>query len=265
MKRFFISADIEGITDVTTWDECEMGKEGYESARVQMTKEVAAACEAIIEAGHEVVVRDGHGDALNIIHEMLPRGTKLMRGWANHPGSMMAGINEKYDGALFIGYHAPAGSDKSPLAHTVELGIIRYAKINGKLASEFTFNKNYAAQFGVPAIFISGDKDICERAEEEVPGIVAVSVKEGKGDSTLNMHPLDSIDEIKKGVKLALEKNFDRAEAVSPIKAEIALGSHQLAKDAEKVPGVKRVNVDTVKFTVKTATEFNIIRERIMG
>ena len=31
-----------------------------------MTEEVAAACRAILSAGHEVVVKDGHEDAMNM-------------------------------------------------------------------------------------------------------------------------------------------------------------------------------------------------------
>ncbi len=47
MAVYFISADLEGIADVTSWCETEPGGQGYEEARVQMTREVAAACEAI--------------------------------------------------------------------------------------------------------------------------------------------------------------------------------------------------------------------------
>ena len=43
MAVYFISADLEGIADVTSWCETEPGGQGYEEARVQMTREVAAA------------------------------------------------------------------------------------------------------------------------------------------------------------------------------------------------------------------------------
>ena len=41
-KTFFISADIEGITDVTFWSETEEGQEGYVAARAQMTREAVS-------------------------------------------------------------------------------------------------------------------------------------------------------------------------------------------------------------------------------
>lgn len=113
-KTFFISADIEGITDVTFWSETEEGQEGYEAARAQMTREVAAPARRCWNPANLPVVRDGHGNARNISHLDLPEKTVLMRGWACHPGSMMAGLSAAYSGVLYIGYHAPAGSDGSP-------------------------------------------------------------------------------------------------------------------------------------------------------
>lgn len=168
-KRYFISADIEGITDVTFWSETETGQAGYDAACEQMTRETAAACRAVLAAGGLPVVRDGHGGACNIRHMDLPEGTELMRGWACHPGSMMAGLDSTFSGVIYIGYHAPAGSDGSPLAHTSEYEQIRWAKVNGKLASEFTMNSLYAASLGVPSLFLSGDEAICRMAEEELP------------------------------------------------------------------------------------------------
>jgi D-amino peptidase len=46
--KAYISADIEGITSVTSWDETEHGKPGHKPVREQMTAEVAAACEGAL-------------------------------------------------------------------------------------------------------------------------------------------------------------------------------------------------------------------------
>ena len=100
-KKFFISADIEGITDVTFWSETEDGQEGNDAARAQMTREVAAACEAVVASGNRAVVRDGHGNARNISHLDLPEKAELMRGWACHPGSMMAGLDSSFGGVIY--------------------------------------------------------------------------------------------------------------------------------------------------------------------
>ncbi|MGN0718305.1 MAG: M55 family metallopeptidase [Anaerovoracaceae bacterium] len=264
-KTYFISADIEGITDVTDWCETVPGGDGYEAACEQMTREVAAACEAILEAGHDVVVRDGHDNARNINHRMLPRGVKLMRGWACHPGSMMAGLDEKYAGVIYIGYHAPAGSNASPLAHTVEYDLIKWLKINGKLASEFTLNTLYAAQQGVAPIFISGDAEICRMAKEEVPQITTVAVKDCRGNSTFNVHPDDACQMIKEGVARALQTEVPVPQLPEEFVMDVCLCRHQQVRSAQVHPNVEKLDEFTVRYVAKTPTELNVMREFIMG
>ena len=64
--KVFISADIEGVTNVTHWDECKLYHEAHAASKKQMTREVAAACRGAISAGAtEIVVKDGHGSARN--------------------------------------------------------------------------------------------------------------------------------------------------------------------------------------------------------
>jgi len=259
-KLFFISADIEGVTDVTNWLETEKGQEDYREAREQMTAEVAAACQAILDTGNDVIVRDGHDSARNLIHAKLPRGVRLMRGWANHPGSMVAGIDEKYAGLLFVGYHSPGGSDTNPLAHTMSFSNLAYVKVNGKIASEFTINRWFAAQFGVPAIFLSGDKGMCDIAKDEVPDIMTVAVKECKGGSTFNMHPLDACDAIYAEVKKAVLA--EHAAPVLPEKFDLEVRTikHQSARDGLFIPGVELIDSNTIHYVAKTPYELNFVR-----
>ncbi len=138
--KIFISADIEGINGVTAWSETVYGGKGYEAACQQMSLETAAACRAAIAAGYKVVVKDGHEDARNIDANLLPRGVELIRGWMKSPYGMMAGIDETYAGAIYIGYHARGYSDASPLKHTIEEPLYNWIKLNGRMATEFTLN-----------------------------------------------------------------------------------------------------------------------------
>ncbi|MCI9067098.1 MAG: M55 family metallopeptidase [Lachnospiraceae bacterium] len=264
-KTYFISADLEGVTDVTAWCETEKGGDGYEAARMQMSREVAAACEAVLAAGHQVVVRDGHESARNILHELLPKGAKLMRGWACHPGSMMAGVSEKYAGALYVGYHSPSGTDGSPLAHTMDRNTIRWVKVNGRLASEFTLNSMYAAQMGVPSIFISGDAAICRMAKEEIPQIGTLAVKECRGNSTFNLHPEDACDQIRAGVAEALGRQAPVRELPAELVLEVSLIRHQTLRSALAHPGITQVDADTVRYTAHSPRELNAVLSYILG
>jgi D-amino peptidase len=62
--KIYLSADIEGITGVTHWDETDQHKGDYQAACEQMTAEVVAACEGALEAGAtEILVKDAHDTA----------------------------------------------------------------------------------------------------------------------------------------------------------------------------------------------------------
>lgn len=265
-KRYFISVDIEGITDVTFWSETEEGKMGYDVACEQMTRETAAACRAVLAAGALPVVRDGHGGACNIRHMDLPEGTELMRGWACHPGSMMAGLDGSFSGVIYIGYHAPAGSDGSPLAHTSEYQQIRWAKINGQLASEFTMNSLYAAALGVPSLFLSGDEAMCRLAEAEIPGLATVAVKRCKGNSTWNIHPKTAERAIEETVAKQLAAGAPPVpEVPGSLVLELCLPTHQAVRRSLQLPGVERVSDEVVRYTAKTVKELKIACELMMG
>ena len=113
--KVFISADIEGITGVTHWDETEKPKADYKEFREQMTAEVSAACEGALQAGcNEIWVKDAHASARNLIAAKLPRETRLVRGWSGHPFSMVQELDASFDAMLMIGYHSQA--DRSGLA-----------------------------------------------------------------------------------------------------------------------------------------------------
>ena len=69
--KLYISADIEGTCGIVCWDETEYGTPRYEYFSRQMSREVAAACEGLIDAGAEdILVRDAHDSARNIHPDM---------------------------------------------------------------------------------------------------------------------------------------------------------------------------------------------------
>lgn len=269
MKKVFISADIEGVTGVTAWCETLPGQDGYEAAARQMTEEVKAACEAAIELGYSVVVKDGHDAARNIDISALPERVELIRGWRTSPEAMMGGLDESFDAAIYIGYHAAEGTNGSPLAHTVEHEWFDWVKLNGSIASEFTFNALYAESLGVPSIFISGDDCACKDAERDYPGIATVATKKGTGNSTWNLHPNTSIRMIHDGVKEALsalekEDKKDRAwNLLNDSKGYhlvMRFKEHQKARAASWYPGAKVIDAKTIAFDAKTVWELLVAK-----
>lgn len=263
--RVFISADIEGVAGVTAWSETRSGGKGYEWACRQMTAEVRAACEAAVSAGCEVVVKDGHEDAMNIDPEALPRGVRLIRGWQTSPAAMMGGLDESFSAVLYIGYHAPEGTAGSPLAHTIEHSLFNWIRVNGVLASEFSMNALWAAGYGVPSVFLSGDGEICRSAQSFYPGIVTVAVKECVGDSACSIHPLDAQERIYDGVRAALNRKAPVVPLESSYEMEISFKEHQKARAAGWYPGARQLDSNTVSYTAATPREMILARMFMTG
>ena len=109
--KIYISADMEGITGVTHWDEVEHEKPlAYNQFQERMTNEVLAACNGANDVGaKEIWVKDAHYFGRNILAEKLPANVRLIRGWSGHPYSMVQELDESFDALLMLGYHSMAG------------------------------------------------------------------------------------------------------------------------------------------------------------
>lgn len=258
--KVFISADIEGITTTTFWQETFPDKPEYKQHAERMTKEVLAACEGANAAGAtEIVVRDAHGYGNNIDINQLPSNVRLIRGWSGHPYGMVEGLDATFDAAIFIGYHSAASRSGNPLSHTESLRPL-YVKINGKIASEFMIYSYAAALEHVPVVFLSGDKMLCEDNQDLHPKLITCAIKEGKGASTLNYNPKETLNLIKNQVEKSLKQDLSQAIPDLPkhFELEICYKDHINAEKFSYFPGVKKKNDNTVVF--KTDDYFELLR-----
>lgn len=252
--KIYISADIEGVCGTTHWDECDERKPDYTEFKNQMTAEVAAACKGAMSAGAiDIVVQDAHGTGRNITQKDLPDGAKLIRGWAGNPKSMVQELDNSFDAVLFIGYHSRAGSGGNPLSHTLRGSYIDYIKINDQFVSEFLLHGIYAATLGVPVVMLSGDAGLCEEAKSVNKNITAIAVKEGVGESTINIHPKKAIEKIWQGAESALKGDIQKC--LLPTSNEynviIRFKKHQQAYGASFFPGCELIGSQKISFSTK--------------
>ena len=248
--KVFVSADIEGITGATHWDETEKLKPDYNEFREQMTAEVSAACEGALQAGStEIWVKDAHSTARNLIASRLPREARLIRGWSGHPFSMVQELDDSFQALLMIGYHSRAGSAANPLAHTFS-GKIAGLKINGCDASELHMYAYAAALVNVPLVFVSGDKGICEEATLLVPNIATLAVKQGSGNSTVSIHPQLAVEKIREGVQTALQQDVSKCRLPLPahFTVDISYKDHAMARKASFFPEAVSTHPHTIRF-----------------
>ena len=97
---------MEGVVGAVTGEQLGPGGFEYERFRKFMTAEVNACIKAAREAGaDEILVSDSHGNGQNILIEKLPDDVMIVRSWPRMLG-MMEGIDDSFDGAIFLGYHA---------------------------------------------------------------------------------------------------------------------------------------------------------------
>lgn len=248
--KVFISADIEGVTGTTIWDECTKEEAEYSRFADQMTKEVIAACEGVIAAGaDEIVVKDSHGSGTNIDITQLPEKVQLIKSWSGHPYSMVEGIDSSFDAIMFIGYHSAAGMAGSPLSHTMSTAPL-YVKINGNYASEFLIFSYAAALEGIPSVFLSGDKMLCEYSKLIYPNLVTVAVKEGKGSLTKNLSTKKSIKLIRQGAERALNQDLKKVKIILPdrFEVEMCFKEHKFADKMSYYPGMKKLSDNILRF-----------------
>jgi D-amino peptidase len=241
MKKLYISADIEGSCGIADWKETELENPQSAYFRAEMTREAKAACEGAIAAGaDDILVKDAHDSGRNIDPSALPERARIMRAWTRDPYSMMAGLDESFCGAMFIGYHSAAGTNGNPLAHTMNTDNVRVL-VNGRVASEFLINAYTAALFGVPPLMLSGDKALCESALEICPRIKTVAVSEGLGNASTSIHPELARRRIEEAAREALSADPAAFKLELPKKfdVEIEYKKHFLAYRGSFYPGAR--------------------------
>ncbi len=263
--KIFISVDIEGVTGTTHWNEADKSHADYAEFREQMTAEVVAACEGALSAGAtEIVIKDAHGSGRNIIASKLPREARLIRGWTRDPYLMMAGLDQTFHATLMVGYHSRAGSDASPLAHTIT-GRVANVKINDHYASEFLINAYTSGLLHVPVIFLSGDDGICQDAAAFLPGLTTVAVMEGTGNATNSIHPALATERIRDGVEAALKKDVVAYHVSMPshFATVVNYKAHTIARQVSFYPNAHLVEPHTVQF--EADDYFDVLRFFMFG
>lgn len=254
LDRIFISSDIEGTCGICHWDETELGKTEYEPFRRQMTAEVSAACEGAFAGGcDDILIKDAHDSARNLLPTELPQNIQIFRGWGSDIHSMMSGIDASFAGAIFTGYHSPSNFDTSPLAHTMNTQNCSI-KINGIQTSELVINAFVCAMYDVPLLMVAGDVGVCEQAKRLNPNIYTVPVQRGCGNGTISIHPAESVRRYRETAEKAVREgiaNPDKFKIDMPNKfdVEVEFVKHAKARRASFYPGVRQTGARSVLFS----------------
>jgi D-amino peptidase len=176
--RLFISADIEGVSGLTNDAQASQTGAQFADARRWMTGDVNAAIAGAFEGGAtEVLVKDAHGWALNIMPDEIDERATLVQGWGIEDG-MMEGLTGDYSLVFLVGYHARAGTADGLLAHTWT-GSLRRVSINGVEVGEMGLAALFAGALGVPIGLVTTCEAGAREARTLLPWVETVAVKRG--------------------------------------------------------------------------------------
>jgi D-amino peptidase len=257
MKKLYLSADIEGTCGIADWKETDLGDAQSAYFRSQMTKEVAAACEAAVFSGvDDILVKDAHSTGRNIDPSALPEKVRILRSWTRDPQVMMAGLDSTFEGVLFTGYHSPAGSDGNPLAHTMNGGNV-WVKLNGIQASEVLMNAYTAVSLRVPVLFLAGDEALCAFADGLDWGIRTAPVSRGVGNGSISIHPNVAQRMIRDTVAEAIANPpaIEKQYIPRRFDVEIRFKEHYLAHRGSFFPGAQKIGTHEVAYSAASWRE----------
>ena len=250
--KVFISADLEGIAGVVHGEHVFRNGREHDRARRLMTAEVNAAIEGALEAGaQKIVVNDSHGTMRNILPEELHEKAELITG-SPKPLSMMQGIDDSFNAAFFIGYHAMPSSFPAVMGHTYYGRVVYNVRVNGHLMGETGINAALAGYFNVPVVLVTGDQAVTKEARQLLGGVETVTVKDAIGRYAAKcLSPVEARKRIRKAAKNALNNLSDMKpfKLDSPITFEVDLIHAGMTEMALIIPGVEKRDARTVAFT----------------
>lgn len=212
--RILIVTDLEGVGGVNDADEQLLpGQRRYLESRRLLTGEVNAAVEGALAAGAVAVdIWDGHDGSRTLSIDEIHPQARLIQGKPTPANYYMS--DRAYDGILFVGQHAMAGTTGAVLAHSQSFTVKRIT-LNGREVGELGQVAAIAGYFSIPVIMLSGDDAACKEMLALQPKAKTVAVKRLAGKlSSISL----SHTEAKRQIREAAEQAVAHAREYAPWK-----------------------------------------------
>jgi len=211
---------------------------------------------------------------VNVLVDDLPEYVEIVRG-NPRPASMVAGVEEcdvgnprpasmvagveECDVALFLGYHAKFGTEKSTFDHTYSGASVHNLVINGTSASEFLLNSYAAGEYDVPVILVAGDEKLLETdVKQHTPWAERVTLSLSRlAARSPSMIKIEKMlrTAVKEATKNYNEKKVKPLKAGKNVKIDLTFRTSFLADIAELLPIVTRKNGLEIEYEAKDIIE----------
>lgn len=252
--KVFISADMEGRAGKTHWEFSKNADPGeWDRDRHIMCEHVNAAIKGAKEANAtEFVINDSHNTMRNLLIDGFDdENVELVTGQPK-PLCMMEGVDETFDAAFLIGYHAKMGSHPGVLNHSFCALSIRDVRINGKSVGELGVSAGIAGYFNVPTTLVVGDNVVAEEAKSQLGTVEVAVIKKAINMTSAKCLSLSKANEvIKKMARMAVRRIKDMSPLVynTPTIIEVDFFMTNMADAASLIPGTERKSGTTVSLT----------------
>jgi D-amino peptidase len=256
--KLLIAADMEGISGITRWEQVNIHHADYGYGRSLMVADVNAAVEAAVSAGvRDIQVSDGHWNGTNILQANLHPAASLHSG-NPAPLAMIEGVQNGFDAAIFIGYHAMAGTVQAIMDHTWSSKNIAHLWINHQLAGETAVNAYLCGYYQTPVLMVSGDQALASEVKALNADIETAVVKTATSRESGICLPLEQAHQVIFDTVQHSLKHFLAGKAAKPmvqpepVHIQIEFMHSQMAARACYMPGTVREDGKTVSYLAKS-------------
>jgi D-amino peptidase len=180
---------------------------------------------------------------------------------------MMQGIDEGFDGVIFLGYHAGVTNPQGIRAHTISSARLADVRLNGASMSEAGINAAIAGHFNVPVIMMSGDDAAVKETTALLGDIEGAVVKWNYGyHSAKTLTPQAACDLIREKVKKALAriKSFKPYKLKTPVQLDVRFKNYRPSEVLSYLPMVERTDSHSIRFVGKDMIEVSKFLEFII-
>jgi D-amino peptidase len=254
--KIYVHTDLEGITGINSMDMIQRESPRYRECRELLMGDVNAAVEGLFEGGAtHVTVLDSHGGGGSFILDLLDKradnDTKENKKWWGK-------MDSSYQGTIFIGAHAMAGTMNAFLDHTQSSTSWFDYKVNGRSMGELAQWAMVAGNFGIPMLMVSGDEAACTEAHAFFSPVETASVKRGMGRNKAELvDPTEARKRIREAARRCVSL-VGKAKPFCPLKPmEIVLTLYRsdYCDNYATHAGVERLDARTVRKVTSNGLE----------
>ncbi|MFC7063844.1 M55 family metallopeptidase [Halobacillus seohaensis] len=255
--KLYLSVDMEGITGLPDATFVDSSKHNYERGRKIMTEETNYVIQSAFDnKASEVVVNDSHSKMNNLLVEHIHPEAQLITGDVK-PYSMVQGLDDSFEGAIFLGYHSRA-DQPGVMSHSMTFGV-RNFYIDDVAVGELGLNAYVAGYYDVPLIMVAGDDRVAKEAEQLIPNVMTATVKESISRSAVKtLTPRKAGELLRTRTDEAIH-NIKNVKPLTPPASptlRIEFANYGQAEWANLMPGTEiEPNSTTVSFKSKDILE----------